>query len=72
MTSEERVAKLADPVTHFKYLAQALRDKLEEANVAYKNCLEYGLTADFYIGPNKSYTYLPDSVILTKTVRSKY
>lgn len=64
---KERVEKLVDPEVHFAHLAKTFRDKLEEVNKAYKDCLDYGLWADFYLGPNSTYTYLPDKVRFKRT-----
>ena len=71
-TVEDRVALLADPEFHFGKLAEDLRKQLDKVQEAYNHCQWYGLVGDFYTGPDRVLTHLPDSVVLTKTVRSRY
>lgn len=69
---DERVAKLIDPEYHFSQLAERLRNRISAANEAYRECLDYGLSGHFYIGPNMVQTNLPDTVQLKKIMVKKY
>lgn len=61
MDEEEIAAKVED-----------FRKCLDDLNEMYTNLIHTGLFAHFYKGPNKTYTYLPDSVVFKKTTTVSY
>ena len=47
-------------------LIKSFRERLDNLNYQYRELLKNKIVGDFYIGPNLSYTNLPDKVIFKR------
>ena len=61
-----------DEVEMIAAKVEDFRKCLDDLNEMLTNLAHMGLSSHFYIGPNKTYTYLPDSVVFKKTTTVSY
>lgn len=71
--SQEMSSLLIHPEDDIVQRVDLIRSKLKELNTLYQGLVvAHGVTADWYVGSGKTYTYLPDTVMFSKTHRTRY